>query len=75
MDGLLAPEFLDLIVSVFGSVSQFPDRTGRLVNDDVKRIQNSEGRINLVNNIDCVPSNVQSSNQEALLYVFEDNEQ
>ena len=27
-----------------------------------------------LNNIDCVPSNVQSSHQEALLYVFEDNE-
>ena len=25
-------------------------------------------------NIDCVHSNVQSSRQEALLYVFEDNE-
>ena len=25
-------------------------------------------------NIDCVPSNVQSSHQEALLYVFEDSE-
>ena len=29
---------------------------------------------NLLNNIDCVPSNVQFSHQEALLYVFEDNE-
>ena len=28
----------------------------------------------VLNNIDCVPSNVQFSNQEALLYVFEDNE-
>ena len=28
----------------------------------------------MLNNIDCVPSNVQSSYQEALLYVFEDNE-
>ena len=28
----------------------------------------------VLNNIDCVPSNVQSSRQEALLYVFEDNE-
>ena len=28
----------------------------------------------MLNNIDCVPSNVQSSHQEALLYVFEDNE-
>ena len=30
--------------------------------------------INVLNNIDCVPSNVRSSHQEALLYVFEDNE-
>ena len=28
----------------------------------------------MLNNIDCVPSNVQSSHQEALLYVFEDDE-
>ena len=28
----------------------------------------------MLNNIDCVHSNVQSSHQEALLYVFEDNE-
>ena len=28
----------------------------------------------MLNNIDCVPSNVQSSHQEALWYVFEDNE-
>ena len=29
---------------------------------------------NVLNSIDSVPSNVQSSHQEALLYVFEDNE-
>ena len=29
---------------------------------------------NVLKNIDCVPSNVQSSRQEALLYVFEDNQ-
>ena len=34
----------------------------------------SQGMINVLNNIDCAPSNVQFSNQEALLYVFEDNE-
>ena len=28
----------------------------------------------MLNNVDCVPSNVQSSHQEVLLYVFEDNE-
>ena len=30
--------------------------------------------INVSDNIDCAPSNVQSSHQEALLHVFEDNE-
>ena len=29
---------------------------------------------NVLNNVDCVPSNVQFSYQEALSYVFEDNE-
>ena len=33
LDGLLALELWDLIVSVFGSVSQISDRRGRLVND------------------------------------------
>ena len=36
--------------------------------------QRSQGMTNVLNNIDCVPSNVQSSHQEALLFVFEDNE-
>ena len=30
--------------------------------------------INVLDNVDLVPSNVHSSHQEALLYVFEDNE-
>ena len=34
----------------------------------------SQGMINVLNSIDLVPSNVQFSHQEALLYVFEDNE-
>ena len=34
----------------------------------------SQGMFNFLNNVDCVPSNVQFSHQEALLYVFEDNE-
>ena len=59
LDGLPALELWDLIVSVFGSVS---------------RNQKSQGKTNALNNIDRVPSNVQSSHQEALLYVFEDNE-
>ena len=57
----------------FGSVSQISDRTGRLVND-IKRNSKSQGKINVMENIGSVPSNVQSSRQEALLYVFEDTE-
>ena len=34
----------------------------------------SRGMFNVLNNVDLVPSNVQSSHQEALVYVFEDNE-
>ena len=37
LDGLPALELWDLIVSVFGSVSQISDGTGRLVNVDVKK--------------------------------------
>ena len=49
------------------------NRTGRPVND-VKKHQKSQGKSNVMENIDSVPSNVQSSRQEALLYVFEDTE-
>ena len=73
LDGLPALELWDLIVSVLGSVSQISDRTQRPVNA-VKKHQKSQGKINVMENIDSVPSNVQSSRQEALLYVFEDNE-
>ena len=34
----------------------------------------SHSKIDVMKDIDAVPSNVQSSHQEALLYVFEDNE-
>ena len=74
LDGLPALELWDLIVSVFGSVSQISDRTWRPVNADVRKHHKSQGKINMMENIDSVPSNVQSSHQEALLYVFEDNE-
>ena len=73
LDGLLALELWDLIVSVFGSVSQISDRSGQPDNDAHKH-HKSQKRINVMENIDSVHSNVQSSRQEALLYVFEDNE-
>ena len=72
LDGLPALELWDLIVSVLGNVSRVSDGSGRPV--DVKRNQKSQGKINVMDNIDSVTSNVQSSRQEALLYVFEDNE-
>ena len=72
LDGIPALDLWDLIVFVFGNTIQTLERPGRpVVNDMDERYQ---GMINVLNNIDCVPSNVQFSHQEALLYVFEDNE-
>ena len=73
MDGLLALELWDLIVSVFGNVSRVSDGSGKPENDAHKR-QKSHSKIDVMKDIDSVPSNVQSANREALLYVFEDNE-
>ena len=72
LDGIPALDLWDLIVSVLGNTIQTPERPGRPVITD--KSQRSQGKTNVLNNIDCVPSNVQSSHQEALLYVFEDNE-
>ena len=73
LDGLPALELWDLIVSVLGSVSHVSDSSGQPDND-VHKYHTSLKRINVMEDIDSVPSNVQSSRQEALLYVFEDNE-
>ena len=70
LDGLPALELWDLIVSVFGNISHKTDRTGQPVNGKNK----SHNKIDVMQDIDSVPSNVQSASQEALLYVFEDNE-
>ena len=70
VDGLPALELWDLIVSVFGNVSHVSDRAGQPVNGKNK----SYNKIDVMQDIDSVPSNVQSANREALLYVFEDNE-
>ena len=40
----------------------------------IRKRQQSRELINVLDNVDLVPSNVQSCHQEALLYVFEDNE-
>ena len=72
LDGIPALDLWDLIVSVQGNTIQSPDRSGQpVVNGDKDHGLNklSQGKINVSNNVDCVPSNVQFSHQEALLYV------
>ena len=73
LDGLPAPELWDLIVSILGNVSRVSDRSGQ-PEYDVHQHHKSHKKIDVIKDIDAVPSNVQSARQEALLYVFEDNE-
>ena len=76
LDGIPAFDLWDLIVLVLGNTTQNHDRTGRPVvcRDTSHGRQQSRKVINELDNVDLVPSNVQFSHQEALLYVFEDNE-
>ena len=73
LDGLPVLELWDLIVSVFGNVSRVSDRSGQ-PDSDVHKRHKPHKKIDVMEDIDSVPSNVQSARQEALLYVFEDNE-
>ena len=59
LDGLPALELRDLIVSVLGNVSRVSDRSGQLDNDVHKR-HKSQKKIDVMKDIDYVPSNVQS---------------
>ena len=70
---LPALELWALIVSVSGNVSRVSDRSGKPESDDHKH-HKSHNKIDVMEDIDSVPSDVQSARQEALLYVFEDNE-
>ena len=70
-DGLPALEPWDLIVSVLGNVSRVSDRSGKPESDVLKH-HKSHNKIDVMKDIDAVPSNVQSACQEALLDVFED---
>ena len=73
LDGLPALEPWDLIVSVLGNVSRVSDGSAQPESDDHKH-HKSHKKIDVIKDMDAVPSNVQSARQEALLYVFEDNE-
>ena len=58
LDGLLALELWDLIVSVLGNTIQTHEKPGRPVVSD--KNQRSQGMTNVLNSIGCVPLNVQS---------------
>ena len=59
LDGLPALELWDLIVSVLGNISRISDRSGKPVNGKNK----SHNKIDVMQDIDSVPSNVQSASQ------------
>ena len=74
----------DLIVAVRGNTNQsHKERRDPFMNKHevcsaphtIHKRKQSQGVINDLHNVDFIPSNVQSSHQEALLYVFEDNEE
>ena len=73
LDGLPALELWDLIVSVLGNVTRVSDRYWKPESDDHKH-HKSHNQIDVMKDIDDIPSNVQSARQESLLYVLEDNE-
>ena len=77
LDGIPALDLWDLIVSVFGNTTQYHERTGQPVGGSSTSHapnQQSRGMFNVLNKVDKIASNVQSSHQEVLLYVFENNE-
>ena len=83
LDGLPTHDLWDLIVAVLGNTNQShkerrdPFMNQRDVRSTPHRTQKrkkAHGMINDLDNVDFIPSNVQSSHQEALLYIFEDNE-
>ena len=69
LDELPALELWDLIVSVLGNVSRVSDGSGQL-DSDVHKRHKSQKKIDVMEDIDSVPSNVQSACQGALLYVL-----
>ena len=84
LDGIPALDLWDLIVAVIhGNTYQrnqerrdlCPNqREDRSTLHTIQKRKQSQGVINDLDNVDFIPSNVTSSHQEALLYMFEDNE-
>ena len=83
LDGIPALDLWDLIVAFLGNTNQSMKARGDLCTNQrevlstphtIQNRKQSHGMINDLDNVDFIPSIVNSSRQEALLYVFEDNE-
>ena len=76
LDGIPALDLWDLIDLVLGNTTQNHHRTEKPVvcRDENHVRHQSRGVINVLDNVDLVPSNVRFSHQEVLLYVLGDNE-
>ena len=73
MDGIPAFGLWDLIVTVLHGNTHHNDQVRRDPYQSPTR-KKLHGKIDDLNNVDFDSSNVNSSRQEALLYIFEDNE-
>ena len=73
LDGTPALDLLDLIVAVLHG-STYQSNQERRDPHKFPTRKKTHGKIDDLNNVDFVSSKVQFSNQEALLYVVEDNE-
>ena len=83
LDGIPALELWDLIVAVLGNTNQNHIEQGDLSKNKrevcspphtTHTRKQTQRVINELDNVDFLPSNFQSSHQEAVVYVFEDNE-
>ena len=83
LDGIPALDLWDLIVAVLGNTNQSHEEHGdpfidkrevRSTPHTIQKRKQSQGVIDDLDNVDFISSNVNSSRQEALLYVFEDDE-
>ena len=81
LDDIPALDLWDPIVAVLGNTNQSHKEQGDLLMikqevrsppHTIQERKQSQRMINDLDNVDFIPSNVQSSHQEALLYVFED---
>ena len=83
LDGIPALDLWDLTVAVLGNTNQSNTARGDLLMNkrEVRSTphtihirEQSRGVINDLDNVDFIPSHVNSSRQKAVLYVFEDIE-